>query len=146
MLGVAVPSTCLHTLHAHTAALLPLLLCSLIKDFEREARADGMDQKELTDRRRFMADELNRFINMKKDFTSSEAGKGELFDGAGGGAAAEAELKQDGARAHVPCLLCTYHAGLMHADELVALVGPRKSPATGHAPGRVHGVGSGCAC
>lgn len=83
------------------AAVLLMFPCSLIKDFELEARADGMAQKELTDRRRFMADELNRFINMKKDFTSSEAGKGELFDGAGG-AAADAELKQDGAHTPMP--------------------------------------------
>ena len=41
-----------------------------------------MPQKELSDRRRLLADELNRFIQMKKDFSSSEGAKGELFDGA----------------------------------------------------------------
>jgi hypothetical protein len=68
-------------------------LSSLIKDFEREARADGMSANELAARKRLMAAELNGFIEMKKQFAQSEGTKSDLLNGAQGG---EIEMGTDG--------------------------------------------------
>ncbi|GLC53382.1 hypothetical protein PLESTB_000738700 [Pleodorina starrii] len=65
----------------------------LIKDFEREARADNMPASELAARKRTMAAELNGFIEMKKAFAQAEGSKGDLLNGAGGG---EIEMGLDG--------------------------------------------------
>lgn len=40
--------------------------CSLIKEFEREARTDGIPAKELGRRKTDLVDDLNRFINLRK--------------------------------------------------------------------------------
>lgn len=39
---------------------------SLIKDFEREARTDGLPARELADRKRLLVNELNSYIALKK--------------------------------------------------------------------------------
>lgn len=70
----------------------PGLLCSLIKDFEREARADGMPARELADRKKTLAAELNGYIQMKKDFSQGEGNKDDLMNGAQG----EIELGVEG--------------------------------------------------
>ncbi|KAG2491964.1 hypothetical protein HYH03_009695 [Edaphochlamys debaryana] len=56
----------------------------LIKDFEREARADGVPANELAQRKKLLAAELNGFIAMKKEFAQAEGGRGDLLSGAGG--------------------------------------------------------------
>ncbi|GIL91658.1 hypothetical protein Vretimale_9586 [Volvox reticuliferus] len=55
---------------------------ALIKDFEREARADGMPASELAARKKVMASELNGFIAMKNEFAQAEGNKGDLLSGA----------------------------------------------------------------
>ncbi|PNH03475.1 putative plant SNARE 11 [Tetrabaena socialis] len=65
---------------------------TLIKDFEREARANGMPAGELGARKKALASELNGYIALKKDFAESEGSKADLLNGAQG----EIELGQDG--------------------------------------------------
>lgn len=84
------------TLHAHR----------LIQEFEREARTDGMPSRELADRKRRLVNQFNEYVNLKKQHSSTEAGRGELLAGAGttagqedaeaGGSAADGELGHAG--------------------------------------------------
>lgn len=76
---------------------------SLIKEFEREARIDGMPARELADRKRTLVNELNSYIALKKNYSSAEDARGELMAGAGaagegggGGATAAAVNPYDG--------------------------------------------------
>jgi hypothetical protein len=62
----------LSTLHAHR----------LIHEFEREARTDGMPARELADRKRRLANQLNAFIARKKAASGTEEGRNELLAGA----------------------------------------------------------------
>lgn len=57
---------------------------ALIKDFERDARADGMPARELAERKKLLASELNGYIQLKKDFAQGEGNKGDLLNGAQG--------------------------------------------------------------
>ena len=54
-------------------------LCRLIKDFEKEARAENLPAQELTNRKRAMVQELNNFITQKKDRSSALSAKAELL-------------------------------------------------------------------
>mmetsp|Transcript_12347 Transcript_12347/g.21861 ORF Transcript_12347/g.21861 Transcript_12347/m.21861 type:complete len:288 (+) Transcript_12347:231-1094(+) len=54
---------------------------ALLKDFEREARTDGMPAPLLAERKKTIADELNTYINKKKEI-GLLATKDELFTGA----------------------------------------------------------------
>jgi hypothetical protein len=71
--------------------------CRLIQEFEREARTDGMPSRELADRKRKLVNQFNTYVNLKKQHSSSEQGRGELLAGAatgqdepaGGGAATD---------------------------------------------------------
>lgn len=47
----------------------------LIKDFEREARIDGMPSSVLAARKRDYVQALNRFLEMKKDYVSGGLAK-----------------------------------------------------------------------
>jgi hypothetical protein len=58
-----------------------LLARRLIKDFEREARVDGMPPDILSDRKKVLADQLNKFISQKKEVTTAIQ-KEDLFAGA----------------------------------------------------------------
>eukprot|EP00882_Tetradesmus_deserticola_P013538 GHRQ01014374.1.p1 GENE.GHRQ01014374.1~~GHRQ01014374.1.p1 ORF type:complete len:295 (+),score=115.28 GHRQ01014374.1:1486-2370(+) len=72
---------------------------ALIHEFEREARTDGMPAREMADRKRRLANELNRFIALKKQYSSTEDGRNELLAGAGPGTTGQAqgsEMGQDG--------------------------------------------------
>lgn len=69
-------------------------MCRLIKDFEREARADGVPQNELAARKKALAAELNGFIALKKEFAQTEGTKADLLNGA----APEAEQALEGGR------------------------------------------------
>uniref|UniRef100_A0A383WGN5 t-SNARE coiled-coil homology domain-containing protein n=1 Tax=Tetradesmus obliquus TaxID=3088 RepID=A0A383WGN5_TETOB len=64
---------------------------ALIHEFEREARTDGMPAREMADRKRRAANELNRFIALKKQYSSTEDGRNELLAGAGPVTAGQAE-------------------------------------------------------
>lgn len=54
----------------------------LIREFEREARTDGMPPNELNARKKEMVQQLNGFIGMKKAFGAQAAQRGELLEGA----------------------------------------------------------------
>lgn len=56
-------------------------LYSLLKEFEREARTDGMPAAVLAERKKAIADELNDLISKKKELGAG-ASKDELFAGA----------------------------------------------------------------
>lgn len=78
-----------HKLHKpHTTLLLKLLPSTsarfnrLIQEFEREARTDGMPTRELADRKRRLVNTFNTYVNLKKQHSSTEAGRGELLAGA----------------------------------------------------------------
>jgi hypothetical protein len=58
-------------------------LCRLLKDFEREARTDGMPAPLLAERKKALADELNDFIKKKKEI-GAFAERSELLEGATG--------------------------------------------------------------
>ena len=50
----------------------------LIKEFEREARTDGMPPLDLATRKKTLVSELNGYITAKKDFTTAAAQKADL--------------------------------------------------------------------
>ena len=52
---------------------------SLIRDFEREARADNMPVAELNYRKKQAVQELNGFIGLKKAYGAQAAARGELL-------------------------------------------------------------------
>eukprot|EP00899_Mesostigma_viride_P012563 jgi/Mesvir1/21307/Mv15929-RA.1 len=54
----------------------------LIKDFEVDARADGMEAKEVNERKNALVRELNGFVGLKKTAASHLANKAALFEGA----------------------------------------------------------------
>jgi hypothetical protein len=66
----------------------------LIQEFEREARTDGMPSRELADRKRKLVNQFNEFVNLKKQHSSTEAGRGELL--AGAGTAGQEETQEGG--------------------------------------------------
>jgi SNARE protein len=57
--------------------------CRLLKDFEREARTDGMPAPILAERKKALADELNELIKRKKEI-GAFAERSELLEGATG--------------------------------------------------------------
>lgn len=57
----------------------------MIKEFEREARTDGMPPKELAERKRMLVNTLNDFIATKKAHSDNLNGRGQLLDGHDGG-------------------------------------------------------------
>lgn len=63
-------------------ALLDLLPCRLIREFEREARTDGMPANELNFRKKQYVQELNGFIGLKKAYSGAAAQRSELLEGA----------------------------------------------------------------
>ncbi|GIL53418.1 hypothetical protein Vafri_9009 [Volvox africanus] len=63
---------------------------ALIKEFEREARTEGIPPNELAARKKVMASELNGFIAMKNEFAQAEGNKGDLLSG---GQPGESELR-----------------------------------------------------
>jgi hypothetical protein len=67
---------------ALTCWLGPPFRRRLIKEFERDGRMDGMLARELADRKRNLVTELNSFIALKKSYTTTEQGRGELMEGA----------------------------------------------------------------
>lgn len=54
----------------------------MIREFEREARTDGMPPNELNARKKDLVQQLNGFIGMKKAYGQQAAQRGELLDGA----------------------------------------------------------------
>ena len=54
----------------------------LIREFEREARTDGMPPNELNARKKELVQQLNGFIGMKKAYGAQAQQRGELLDGA----------------------------------------------------------------
>ncbi len=60
-----------------------LLWCSLIKEYEREARTDGLSAQVLADRKKQMVQELNTYIGFKKQRQDEIAAKAELLGPSG---------------------------------------------------------------
>lgn len=54
-------------------------MCRLIKDFEQEARTDGMPPAELAARKKGLVQQLNDFIAMKKERGANITAKQELI-------------------------------------------------------------------
>ena len=54
-------------------------LCRLIKEFEKEARAENLPAQELTNRKRAMVQELNNFITQKKERSNALSARVELI-------------------------------------------------------------------
>lgn len=57
------------------------LCCRLVKEFEREARSDGMPAAELAERRRMLVNQLNNFISIKKTQTQILSARAGLLAG-----------------------------------------------------------------
>ena len=55
-----------------------LLACRLIKEFEREARTDGVPSAELASRKKALVQELNCYIAMKKERSGDLEARKEL--------------------------------------------------------------------
>ncbi|EFN51513.1 hypothetical protein CHLNCDRAFT_55096 [Chlorella variabilis] len=55
---------------------------TLIREFEREARTDGMPANELNFRKKQYVQELNGFIGLKKAYSGAAAQRSELLEGA----------------------------------------------------------------
>lgn len=66
------------------------MMCSLIKEFEQEARMDGMTAAELTSRKKGLVQQLNDFIAKKKEYGNDIAGRKELI-----GAAKRGDIPKD---------------------------------------------------
>jgi hypothetical protein len=80
--------------------LFVALFCTrLIKDFEREARADGLPAADLANRKRELVQELNGYIAMKKELSAQSSTRAELLGSAdrGKGQLSKAEI-QEGAQ------------------------------------------------
>ncbi len=87
----------------------------LLKEFELEARADGMPAALLAQRKKALADQLNALIQRKKELGQA-ATKDELL--AGAAVHQEANLEGEGC-------CCSAHARLLPA---LALIAPARSP------------------
>lgn len=75
-------------------------ICSLIKEFEQEARTDNMPAAELTSRKKGMVQQLNEYIAKKKELGSDIAGRKELI-----GAAKRGDAPKDyNSKLHQVCL------------------------------------------
>ena len=61
------------------ACIRPACVCRLIKDFEQEARTDGMPPAELATRKKGLVQQLNDFIAMKKERGANITAKQELI-------------------------------------------------------------------
>ncbi len=59
-----------------------MYMCSLIKEFEQEARTDNMPAAELTSRKKGLVQQLNEYIAKKKEFGIDIAGRKELIGAA----------------------------------------------------------------
>lgn len=68
---LATDTSPLRTLHPLNARL--------VKDFEREARIDGLPPKELAERKRSLVTQLNNYIAMKKSYAVTLEDREELF-------------------------------------------------------------------
>lgn len=55
--------------------------CRLLKEFEREARTDGMPAEILRERKGALAQQINEMLQKKKDI-SANANRDDLFAGA----------------------------------------------------------------
>lgn len=55
------------------------IYCSLIRDFERDAKADNMPIEELNYRKKQLVQELNSFIGLKKAYGAQLSARGELI-------------------------------------------------------------------
>ena len=60
------------------------MCCRLIKDFEREARTDGMPTAALAARKKDLVLELNRYIEQKKQYSTDAQTRSALLGGKGG--------------------------------------------------------------
>jgi hypothetical protein len=63
--------------------------CRLIRDFERDARADNMASEELNRRKKEMVQELNGFIGLKKAYSAQATQRTELIGGVAAGPSEE---------------------------------------------------------
>jgi hypothetical protein len=72
--------------------------CSLIREFEREARIDGLDGNQFNARKKALVQELNGFIGLKKAYSASSGLRSQLLTGAvpSAGEAQEVESKLGG--------------------------------------------------
>ena len=52
----------------------------MIRDFERQARADNMSTQELNRRKKEMVQELNGFIGLKKAYSAQTSQRSELLN------------------------------------------------------------------
>ena len=57
-------------------------ICSLIKEFEQEARTDNMPAAELNSRKKGLVQQLNEYIAKKKELGNDIAGRKELIGAA----------------------------------------------------------------
>ena len=91
-------SLCLWLQHCFTQTVMEifLVLRSLIKEYEREARTDGLAPQVLADRKKSMVQELNTYIGDKKKRADELAAKAELL-GTSGRKGAAPEKSREGA-------------------------------------------------
>lgn len=69
--------------------------CRLIKEFEREARTDGITAADLANRKKNLVQELNNYISMKKDRSSDLDAKKELVAGSSSSVTAPKTINGD---------------------------------------------------
>lgn len=108
----------------HQLLLTPSAVClscadghpRLIQEFEREARTDGMPSRELADRKRKLVNQFNEYVNLKKQHSSTEAGRGELLAGAGA-ASGQDEAQAGGGSATDGEVQCTVIQGTAAAAQ-----------------------------
>lgn len=75
--------SCAYLMSLHkTGSSSAMYICSLIKEFEQEARTDNMPAAELTSRKKGLVQQLNEYIAKKKELGNDIAGRKELIGAA----------------------------------------------------------------
>lgn len=100
----------LPTLSNLLSYLFILIILRLIKDFELEARTDGMPASLLAERKRELVSKINEYIAMKKELNDANSAKQDLFAGAG------AEKEFDQSKATMQQLVQQGHKELNEID------------------------------
>lgn len=80
----AEPQQCMSYSAPKTFIAFPLAACRLIKDFEREARMEGMPVATLAAKKKGLVQELNGFIAQKKAISEQAESMAELVGTSGG--------------------------------------------------------------
>ena len=79
--------------------------CRLIRDFEKEARADDMRPSEVAARKRELTEQLNELLELKKQHAATAQSRAALFGAKGGAVDDPQHSRYDSEATCRPCVL-----------------------------------------